>query len=438
VTLKSAGSRLMLWWLVFNIPALVLVYFWRPALVYAVLLFICTGLAPLLLAISTTGGRSPTRAGASDEPLDQTLQIANQTLPLLRQGLNENTAGKTAAIIRQIANVAAVAITDTERVLAYTGAGSEHHKAGGAIMTLATREVLKTGAMKIIRDGYGVECPVAGCPLQSAVIVPLKCKGKVVGAVKFYRTQQGDMPAASVKLAVGVAQLLGMQMELAELDQQAQLVTKAELDALQAQINPHFLFNTLNTIIMFSRTNPETARRLLIRLAAFFRHALKRHGHFNTLKDEIEYFNTYLTLERARFREKLKVVREIDENLLEYKIPVLTIQPLVENAIKHGILPKPGQGTVQITVRKDDNEMLIVIRDDGIGIDPELQAKVLTPGFGSGNGVGLSNVHERLKGLFGQEYGLQIVSVPGEGTSVYVRIPLVCFTANKEELIHEA
>ena len=438
MTWESTAKRLLLLWLAFNIPALTLVYFWQPDLWYGVLLFIVTGLAPLFIAVVTIIGHSRPHTGISDEPLDPTLQIANQTLPFLRRGLNEETASITAEIIRKIADVAAVAITDRARVLAYIGAGSDHHKAGGPIMTIATRDVIKTGEMKIIQDNYGLDCPVPNCPLQSAVVVPLKCKGEVMGTVKLYRTQQGDMTPATVKLAVGVAQLLGMQMELAELDRQAQLVTKAELDALQAQINPHFLFNTLNTIIMFSRTNPETARRLLIRLASFFRHALKRHGHFNTLKEEIEYFNTYLILERARFREKLRVVREIDEELMEYKIPVLTIQPLVENAIKHGILPKPGQGTVQVTVRKDDNEMLIVIRDDGVGIEPALQTKVLTPGFGSGNGVGLSNVHERLKGLFGEEYGLRIVSVPGEGTSVYVRIPLVCSTAKKEELVHEA
>ena len=191
----------------------------------------------------------------------------------------------------------------SERVLAYIGAGSDHHKPGGLIMTYATREVLATGDLKIVATSYGLNCPEKDCPLESAVIAPLKCKGEIAGTVKLYQTVEGEIPSQVVNLAVGVAQLLGMQMELAELDHQVQLVTKAELDALQAQINPHFLFNTLNTIIMFSRTNPETARRLLIRLAAFFRHALKRHGHFNTLKEEIEYLNTYVILEKARFRE---------------------------------------------------------------------------------------------------------------------------------------
>ncbi len=435
---ENMAKKLILIWLGFNIPALIIIYLWQPQLWAAVAVAAVPGVAAVVYATFMLTRREKEKDGFSDGPLDPTLQIANQTLPFIRRGLNEETATNTAEIIHKIGDVAAVAITDRERVLAYIGAGSDHHKAGGPIMTIATREVIRTGAMKIVNDGYGLDCPVPNCPLQSAVIVPLKCKGEIMGTVKLYRTQEGDMPSATVKLGVGVAQLLGMQMELAELDRQAQLVTKAELDALHAQINPHFLFNTLNTIIMFSRTNPETARRLLIRLASFFRHALKRHGHFNTLKEEIEYLNTYLVLERARFREKLRIVREIDKNLLEYKVPVLTIQPLVENAIKHGILPKPGQGTIQITVRKHDNEMLIVIRDDGVGIDPDIQNQVLTPGFGSGNGVGLSNVHERLKGLFGKEYGLRIVSVPGEGTSVYVRIPLVCPTLKKEELANEA
>ena len=111
---------------------------------------------------------------------------------------------------------------------------------------------------------------------------------------------------------------------------------------------------------------------------------------------------------------------------------MLTIQPLVENAIKHGILPKPGSGTVHITARPGEGEMLIVIRDDGVGIPHDKIPDVLRPGHGSGNGVGLSNVHERLKGLFGEEYGLRIVSVPGEGTSIYVRVPLLKNSQTRE------
>ncbi|MEW6276248.1 MAG: histidine kinase [Bacillota bacterium] len=420
-------------WLPTNLLAVVAFMFWRAETWQVVaVMFAANAVSAFLVGEFIFRGK-PFQPKTEQHPLDFTLQIANETLPYLRRGLNEETAAKTVEIIQKIADVAAVAITDKERVLGYIGAGADHHKAGSPILTEATREALATGQLKVVRNSRDLQCPVRHCPLESAVIAPLKCKGEVVGALKLYQTRQGEVPENVIKLAVGITQLLGIQMELAELDRQVQLVTKAELDALQAQINPHFLFNTLNTIIMFSRTNPETARRLLIRLASFFRYALKRHGRFNSLKEEIEYLNTYLILEKARFREKLRIVRDIDESLLAYQVPVLTIQPLVENAIKHGILPKPGPGTVQISARPVDGEMLIAIRDDGVGIDPKRLPEVLKPGVGSGNGVGLSNVHERLKGLFGEDYGLKIVSAPNAGTSVYVRVPLIMRAAERKE-----
>lgn len=363
----------------------------------------------------------------SEEHLDSTLQIANETLPILRQGLNEDTAQKAAEIILKISDVAAVAITDRERVLAYVGAGCERHQPGRLILTEATKQVLQNGELKIVDNKEMLKCPVkdCNCPLEAAVIAPLKCRGQVEGCVKLYQTREGQMPPHVVKLSVGIAQLLGVQMELAELDRQTQLVTKAELHALHAQINPHFLFNTLNTIIMFSRTNPETARRLLIRLATFFRQTLKRHGHFNTVKEELEYVNTYLVLEKARFRERLRILRDIDPDLMNYQLPVLTLQPLVENAVKHGVLPKGGPGAVQIVIKKEHGELRILVKDDGVGIPPEKINKVLQPGFGSGNGVGLTNVNERLKSLFGEEYGLKVTSETDQGTSVHMRVPLI-------------
>ncbi len=422
-------------WLPLNLAAFTLVFVPGVPGWVACLVLLITGATTTLHLISylQKGGKM---CVLEDHPLDPALRIASETLPYLRRGLNEDTASKTVEIINAIADVAAVAITDREKVLAYIGVGSDHHKPGGPIMTDATRTVVSTGELMVVKNRYGLICPVEDCPLESAVIAPLKCKGEVAGTVKLYQVKQGDVRPADVKLAEGVAQILGLQMELAELDRQAQLVTKAELDALQAQINPHFLFNTLNTIIMFSRTNPETARRLLIRLASFFRYALKRHGHFNSIKDEIEYLNTYLILEKARFRDKLKIIRDIDETLFDYQVPVLTIQPLVENAIKHGILPKQGQGTVWIRAfLEEEEEIIFEIKDNGVGIPPERRPDILRLGYGSGNGVGLFNVHERLKGLFGEEYGLRIESAPGEGTSVFVRIPLICKPAKEEGIV---
>ncbi|MEW6727653.1 MAG: histidine kinase [Bacillota bacterium] len=361
-----------------------------------------------------------------EKPIETTLQIASETLPYMRRGLNEETAKKTAEIIQKIGDVAAVAITDRNRVLAFLGPGCDKHPPGKDIVTYATKEVIRTGQLKIAEKKEDLQCPVTDCvcPLEGAIIVPLKMRDEVVGTIKLYRTEKGPIPQVLVKFAVGIAQLLGIQMELAELDRRSQLATRAELDALRAQINPHFLFNTLNTITMFIRTNPEMARRLLIRLATFFRYALKRTGHFSTLAEELECVNNYLILEKARFREKLRFHRDIDRGLCEYMVPVLTLQPLVENAVKHGIAPKIGSGTVRVTVKRQGDEIAIEVSDDGVGIPPDIMSRVFEPGFGSGSGVGLSNVNERLKSLFGEEYGLSIQSEVGKGTTIGFRVPL--------------
>ncbi|HEX3015579.1 MAG TPA: histidine kinase [Desulfobacteria bacterium] len=359
--------------------------------------------------------------------LDASVRIANETLPYLRRGLNQATAEKTAEIIQKISEVAAVAITDRENVLAYLGAGCDKHNPGDPILTETTRMVIATGVYKIARNQAELNCSRrdnCDCPLGAAVVVPLKCKDETVGTVKLYQAKGSQLNPQIIRLALGMAQLLGMQMELAELDRQAQLAAEAELDALQAQINPHFFFNTLNTIIMYSRTNPNRARRLLIRLSDFFREALKRQGSFISLQEEMNFVHTYLVLEKARFGSKLKIIEHIEPDLFEKQIPRLTLQPLVENAVKHGITPKLGQGAIKIVGRREAEEIIISVEDDGVGIPVETLSLVLQPGYGSGNGVGMSNVHERLKGLYGEDYGLQIATSQNAGTTVTMRIPL--------------
>lgn len=416
----TATKMVLLQFLLLGLVVAVWPHFWLAALVLAGV----NSLTFLFLRQSEARQRATLRMDS--QTIDPTLKIADAALPYMRHGLNEETAHKIAEIIQRIGDVPAVAITDRERILAFLGPGCERHPPGGGIVTHATKQVILTGEIKIVERRADFQCPVKDCqcPLGAVVIVPLKCRDEVVGTLKLYRTEEGPLPQITINLAIGIAQLLGVQMELAELERQSQLAMKAELEALRAQINPHFLFNTLNTIVMFSRTNPETARRLLIRLASFFRHALKSTGHFTTLREEWDCVNTYLVLEKARFREKLRIVRSVDKSLFDYQIPILTLQPLVENAIKHGIMPKVDPGTVRIAVRRVGDEMAVEIADDGVGIPPEVLPKIFTPGFGSGSGVGLSNVNERLKGLFGENYGLQVTSEPNKGTVVQFRIPL--------------
>jgi LytS/YehU family sensor histidine kinase len=368
-----------------------------------------------------------TQSALETATIDSTLQIAHETLPFLRRGLNEDTARKTAEIIQKISEMAAVAITDREKVLAFIGVGCDKHLPGEKILTEATRQVISSGQYKVVPDTTALNCSrfdSCECPLGSAVIVPLTNKGQVCGTLKLYSTAHGPPADHILQLALGIGQLLSIQMELAELDRQTQLITLARLDALHAQINPHFFFNTLNTIVAYSRTDPEKTRQLLIHLAEFFRKTLKRRGHYITLREELECVATYFALEEARFGDKIKLVQKIDESLLDYEIPVLSIQPLVENAVKHGLTPKVGPGTVKIVGELKARELRITISDNGVGIPRHILPMILNPGYGSGNGVGLSTVNERFKSLYGENYGLLIQSREGTGTWITLRIPI--------------
>ncbi|MHB1652861.1 MAG: histidine kinase [Desulfitobacteriaceae bacterium] len=397
-------------------------YFWRPELLFIFLFFNTFFLTWRFEKYRRLQAMEP-------EPRNEDLsvKIAHETLPYLRRGLNEGNAEAIAQIIQSISQVPAVAITDREKVLAYLGVGCDQHHPGDRILTEATREVIRTGNYKVVRTQKQLNCvrkDICNCPLAAAVIVPLRNQQEVVGTVKLYETKDGQLAPDVIRLAMGMAQLLGMQIELAELDHQAKLTAEAQLDALHAQINPHFFFNVLNTIIATSRSNPNRTRRLLIHLAEFFRRALKSRGTVIPLREEMEFVNTYLILEKARFGRKLQVKEEIPEELWDIVIPRLSIQPLVENAVKHGITPKMGNGTVLIRVQQEGNEVLIQVKDDGVGIPFDRIRNVLLPGFGSGNGVGMANVHERLRGIYGESYGLKVASEPGIGTTVSMPLPL--------------
>jgi len=363
---------------------------------------------------------------------DLSVKIANETLPYLRGGLNKQNAEAIAKIIHGIAQVAAVSITDCEKQLAYLGAGCDRHHPGDKILTAATREVINTAKYKVVQTQEELNCPMSetcDCPLAAAVIVPLVCKGNVVGTFKLYETKGGNISPDLIRLALGMGQILSLQVEVAELDHQTNLTMEARLDALQAQINPHFFFNVLNTIIATSRTNPNRARRLLIHLAEFFRKSLKSKGALISLREEMEFVNNYFVLEKARFGKKLKIKLEIPKALMDAEVPRLSIQPLVENAVKHGITPMiMPSGVVTIRVRElgpvdGKSELFVEVIDNGMGIEEDRLKDVLLPGVGSGNGVGLANVHARLKGLYGSEYGLNIESKIGEGTTAEMRLP---------------
>ncbi|MDR5698146.1 MAG: histidine kinase, partial [Armatimonadota bacterium] len=228
------------------------------------------------------------------------------------------------------------------------------------------------------------------------------------------------------------ARFLAMQLELAYMDQQARLAAEAELRALRAQINPHFFFNTLNTIVSYLRDEPETARRLLLRLADLFRMNMELQGQIIPFADEFQYIRDYLFIEQARFRDRLRVTYDIDPQVLKVGVPALSVQPLVENAVRHGIAPKNGPGTLEIRARLDLLllRVHITVRDDGVGMPPERVEEILHGHPGEAmprsvrGGVALANVRERLRRLYGDACSLEIESTPGRGTTVHLRLPM--------------
>ncbi len=340
-------------------------------------------------------------------------------------GLTREMAERIARILLGVAQVDAVAITDAARILAYEGAGCPHMRPGQPVQTKATRQVLRTGEVAMIERKEDLHCPVAGCPcgVQAAVIAPLKVQGEVVGTVKLYAERPGPMPGYATRLAIGISELLSLQAELSEVERQKELLAQARLEALQAQIRPHFLFNTLNTVIATSRFDPDLARELLTELAAFLRHTISYRGEKIRAAEEIAFVQQYLRLEQARFGERIAVRLRVDETVEDALLPVLALQPLVENAIVHGLAPKDGHGKLIVSVRRRGPELQVAVIDDGVGIPRARQRRLFLPREGSGMGLGIANVHERLHALYGSRGRIRLRSRPGRGTFVVVRMP---------------
>jgi LytS/YehU family sensor histidine kinase len=359
-------------------------------------------------------------------------------LPYLRQGLTAEAAARTARALRPLVGDGrcAVAITDLDQVLGWVGPGAHRHGAGRTLpdpvrrATTGTRpQTLGSGDPRApgAADGCSLGGCASGCPLGDGVAVPLVVRERPVGSLVVLALRGEDAP--EVSQVTGVAGLLALHLEMAELDREAQLAADARLDALRAQINPHFLFNTLNTIASKSRTDPDVARQLLLRLADFFRYSIRQDGQFAEFAQEYFFVRTYLALEQARFGDRLRVRYDIDPQVLGAQVPVLVIQPLVENAVRHGLTSAGDGGTVTLRARVDPliRATAITVHDDGTGMDADTLGRVVrgeAHAGGTGGGIGLANISQRLDNLFADRYRLDVRSRPGGGTTVDLRVPL--------------
>ncbi|MEU9885545.1 histidine kinase [Sphaerisporangium sp. NPDC051011] len=362
------------------------------------------------------------RGGAPREDATfATLHLAAMTAPYLRAGLARDSARRAVRHLRSLVGSSALAVTSLDQVLAWDGAREPPTEAHTRDLLGHVHGVLAGGRPYLVA-GDELFCEAEDCAVRSAVVVPLTVDGRVIGALAVY---DPDVDAALVRAATEVGQWASGQLELAELDATRRRALSAETRALRAQISPHFVCNSLATIASFTRTEPDHARELLLDFADFARHALRRAGDFTTLSDELTCVDRYLLLERARFGEKLRYAVDVVPEVLPVPVPFLCLQPLVENAITHGIRRRGGTGEVNVVVRDAGCEVHITVEDDGAGMEPDRVREMLDgePPSGDSGGIGLANVDVRLRQIYGQEYGLTIDTAPGEGTTVRMRVP---------------
>jgi two-component system, LytTR family, sensor kinase len=350
----------------------------------------------------------------SDRATFRTLHTASQMTSVLRTGLTEGSADQSIRHLATLLGCPAVAVTDTVQTLAWHGRrGDQGHEVQG-LLDRCVHE-----GTTAVRDHRDFACGEPGCPLRHAIVAPLVVEDAVVGTLMaFTPTASAGLVRATDELARWVSG----QLELAELDAARTSRMEAEVRALRAQISPHFVYNALTTIASFVRTDPDRARELIMEFADFTRHSFQRAGSYTTLEDELRSIERYLVLEQARFGERLAVTLRIAPEVLGVSIPVLSLQPLVENGVRHGLAAKDGPGTITILAEDNDYEAVITVEDDGVGEDPERVRRALA-GDDSMDSIGLGNVDERLRSAFGDEYGLVVETAPGAGTKVTVRVP---------------
>ncbi|MCJ2164813.1 MULTISPECIES: LytS/YhcK type 5TM receptor domain-containing protein [unclassified Pseudodesulfovibrio] len=366
------------------------------------------------------------RSKRDSSRISQIMAIANTTVAHLRSGLDEASAQETARIIWERVPVAAVDIASNTRVLAHLGAGNDHHKSGEPLRTQATRDVLLSGKPVFLQTKEAIGCDEPDCPLTSAIIVPMRKGDRIVGCLKFYGTEVIPLHNSHFELAKGLAGLFSTQLELQDIQTKNQLLAKAEIRRLQTQINPHFLFNALNTIGAFCRTKPERARSLLSELAMYMRRNLDAGDGFAPIGSELEQVRSYLEIEQARFGDRVKSRWNLDEGVEDIEIPTLIIQPLVENGVKHGILGRDKGGTIRISISRAKGLVHVRIEDDGVGMDKTTLVNVLKSKneFSGDDHIGVRNCNQRLEQIYGPSHTLSIVSRRGTGTSVSFTIPL--------------
>ncbi|WP_051771443.1 sensor histidine kinase [Saccharothrix sp. NRRL B-16314] len=335
----------------------------------------------------------------------------------LREGLTEDAADKATPHLREMLRCVAVGITDHEgTLLSWDGGANDHY------------EFLRSYIERAIGEGHKehvehrkLECELPGpCSLHTAVIVPLVVENEVAGTLIVV---SGVANKRQIRMAEETARFVSTQLELEVLQKSRQALAQAEVRALRAQISPHFVYNALNTISSLIRTDPAHARELLQEFAEFTRYSFRTDGFFTTLSDELKNIHRYLTIEQARYGPRLNVRLKVAPEVLQVVLPFLVLQPLVENAVRHGLAKKPGGGELTIIAEDNGAEALISVEDDGVGMDPDRLFEDLKDAHQTGAHVGIGNINHRMRAVFGDDYALVVETAPDAGMKIILKIP---------------
>ncbi|MDO4889874.1 MAG: histidine kinase [Coriobacteriaceae bacterium] len=357
------------------------------------------------------------------------LEFTSKTLEYLSEegGLTMKSAQAICEMLLPGINGVAVAITDTTTILGYAGVSEDGNPSGRPIRTQATRDTVADGEKRIMLTAQDIGFKGDVEAIQAAIIVPLKISKQVVGTLKFYYSNPDSIDEMQQAIAEGFGDLISTQFAAAALEEQRRLTTSYELKALQAQINPHFLFNTLNTISAFIRMDPDKARKLLREFAVFYRKTLENSDDLIELSRELEQTQRYFGFELARFGEdKLSLTINLPEELAEVPVPAFMVQPIVENGVRHA---RHDDGTLNIVidVHAEGDDLYIVIADDGVGMSEEKRQNIMHAKSTSGLGIAVRNINDRVTGYFAPGSSMSYESEEGKGTTVtlYLKDALV-------------
>ena len=379
-------------------------------------LLAAVALLPILVSVDIDTDRIRARQS------ERSFRLAAHTLPHMQEGLNEKSAQEVCKLLLPATEARAVSITDREKILGYFGQGMKSHPIGSAIRTKSIQRAIEEARIQIVDSPEDIGPPENSELVRAAICVPLSQHNEVVGVLKFYYKSPRQMNANQLAIAEGLGGLLEMQLQLAELEYQRELATKMNLKALQAQINPHFLYNTINTIASLIRTNPQYARILLREFATFYRQTLEGSMDKNTLDWEITQTLRYLGFEKARFgSENILIEIRVEEELLDIDVPAFIIQPLVENAVAHARRENEPLH-VYIIGKIESDQVVIVVEDDGVGMPESIQEMALNNVDPEHLGVALKNVAERVEGFFGNNAGLKVQSEVNVGTKIILTL----------------